>query len=332
MTTGNGGVGATLHAFFAEHLIVHKRVSPQTIASYRDTFRLLLEFARNKIGKEPSALQITDLDAPMILTFLNHLEKERKNSPRSRNARLAAIRSFFRLVALREPSHVDIATRVLSIPLKRTDHRLVGYLTRPEIDAILAAPNRTRWQGRRDHALLLTLYNAGARVSEIKGVKWPQIRVGTTTSLHLEGKGRKERVVPLWKSTAKVLAAWRREADGATRIAFPNARGAELSRDGVDHILKRAVAAAAPACPSLLAKRISPHVIRHTTAMHLLQSGVDMATIALWLGHESLETTHCYVEADLALKEQALEKLAPAGLKPGRYKPNDAVLAFLASL
>ena len=324
-------IGPAVYTFFAEHLTTHKRASPETIDSYRDTFRLLLTYARERTGTEPSALRVVDLDAPFILAFLDYLEKERNNSVRSRNARLAAIRSFFRVVALREPGHLDVVTRVLAIPVKRTDRRLIGALTRPEIEAIIAAPDRSTWGGRRDHALLLTLYNSGARVSEITGARPVQIQFGSRTALKLEGKGRKEREVPLVTKTAKVLKAWLGEIGEASPVLFPSARGAMLSRDGVDYILRQAVARATEACPALAGKRVSPHVIRHTTAMHLLQSGVDIAVIALWLGHESIETTHIYVEADLATKERALEKLAPAGAKVGRFKP-DALMAFLASL
>jgi site-specific recombinase XerD len=329
-----GLIGPHLQAFFAEHLLVHKHASPQTIACYRDTFRLLLRFMREKTGTEPSALPLAALNADAVLAFLDHIERDRGCSVRSRNNRLAAIRSFFRVVALRVPDRLEQVTRVMAIPIKRGDKRLIHYLTRDDVKALLAAPNRTVWTGRRDHALLLTLYNTGARVSEIIGLRREHVRLDAAGAhVELHGKGRKERVVPLWTETAQVLRAWFRElGDHGGGVAFPGARGRALSRDGVDHLLRQAVATAAMACPSLAAKKVSPHVLRHSTAMHLFQAGVDMAVIALWLGHESLETTHVYVEADLATKERALEKLAPMPGMPARYRPDDKLLAFLAAL
>lgn len=328
-------VGPHLQAFFAEHLVAHKRASPQTIACYRDTFRLLLRFMRDRTGIEPAALPLAALDADAVLAFLDHIEHGRGCSVRSRNNRLAAIRSFFRLVALRVPDRLGQITRVMATPVKRCDKRLVGYLTREEIKALLAAPNRTAWSGRRDHALLLTLYNSGARVSEITAMRREQAHLDPACGPHLElhGKGRKQRVVPLWPETAQVLQAWFRElGDTGGGAAFPSARGRALSRDGVDYLLRQAVVTASAACPSLAAKKVSPHVLRHSTAMHLFQAGVDMAVIALWLGHESLETTHVYVEADLATKEQALDKLAPMPGTPTRYQADDKLLAFLTAL
>lgn len=322
-----------LQAFFTEHLIAHRLASPQTVDGYRDTFRLLLEFIRRTKGKAPSALCVNDLDAPAILEFLDYLEKDRRNGIRSRNLRLAAIRAFFRLVALRDPASVNFATRVLAIPVKRSDRRLVGYLTRPEIDAVLAAPDRTQWAGQRDYALLLTMYNSGARVSEAASLQRQHIQLGSTSFLEIHGKGRKERKVPIWPRTARTLQAWLNSGDASPEsAAFPNARGGRLSRDGVNYILQAAVRTATTTCPSLSGKRVSPHVIRHTTAMHLLQSGVDIAVIALWLGHESIETTHGYLEADLQLKEKALQKLAPAGQAAPRFQADDPLLAFLKTL
>ena len=330
-----GLIGPHLQAFFAEHLLAHKRASPQTIACYRDTFRLLLRFMRQRTDAEPAALLLAALDADAVLAFLDHLERDRGCSARSRNIRLAAIRSFFRLVALRVPDSLGQVTRVMAIPVKRCDKKLVGYLSRDEVKALLAAPDRSAWSGRRDHALLLTLYNSGARVSEIIALRREQVRLDAATGAHLElhGKGRKDRVVPLWAETARVLRAWFRErGDQDGDVAFPSARGRVLSRDGVDHLLRRAVASAVAACPSLTAKKVSPHVLRHSTAMHLFQAGVDLAVVALWLGHESLETTHIYIEADLATKERALGKLAPMPSVPARYRADDKLLAFLAAL
>ncbi len=322
-----------VQAFFAEYLCQQRRLSPQTIISCRDTFRLLLTFLRDQTGVEPSAVRIADIDAPVVLRFLNYLEQDRGNSVRSRNIRLSAIRSFFRLVSLRDPDSLGIVTRVLAIPNKREDQKLIGYLTRPEIQALVVAPDQSKWVGRRDHALLLTLYNSGARVSEITMLKRDQVSFDDRTFLQLCGKGRKERTIPLWAETVQVLRAWFQELGEHTpNIAFPSVRGKSLSRDGVDYLLKRAVQRAVVDCPSLTTKKISPHIIRHTTAMHLLQAGVDIATIALWLGHESIETTHVYLQADLAMKEEALGKLDPIEGGWQRFQADDPLLAFLASL
>jgi integrase/recombinase XerD len=322
-----------LQAFFADYLCRQKRLSPQTIASCRDTFRLLLTFLKDQSGINPSALRIADMEAPAILSFLDYLEHQRGNSVRSRNIRLSAVRSFFRLVALRDPDSIGIATQVLAIPIKRGDKKLIGYLTRPEIHALLAAPDRSQWSGRRDHALLLSLYNSGARVSEMIALKRDEVSFGASTFVQLTGKGRKERTIPLWPETAQVLKAWFRElGEQTTPMAFPNARGNPLSRHGVDYLLTKAVQCATDSCPSLATKMISPHVVRHTTAMHLLQAGVDIATIALWLGHESIETTHMYLEADLAMKEKALGKLDPVESEWKRFQANDPLLEFLAAL
>src|SRR5271165_3928493 len=264
-------VGPLLQSFFMEHLCNHKRLSPQTVKSYRDTFRLLLQYLQANMAKKPSALSIADLDAPVILSFLQSLEQQRHNQAQSRNVRLTAIRSFFRLVALRDPASVGVATRVLAIPLKRTNQRLVGYLTRSEIDAILAANNLSEWSGRRDHVLLLTLYNTGARVSEITSLDQTQFSFGTKSFVQFNGKGRKERSVPLWPTTGKALKAWFSELSGRSpSVAFPNSRGSSLTRDGVNYILQQAQRAVA-SCPSLSSKHVCPHLLRHTCAFHLLQ-------------------------------------------------------------
>jgi len=333
MKQDSNQIGPLLQNFFVEYLCNQKRVSPQTIASYRDTFRLLLEFIRDKHRIEPAAVSIKNLDVEVILSFLDHLEQSRHNSIRSRNLRLAAIRSFFRLVALRDPAQVSHAARVLAIPVKRTDRRLIKAITREEMEAILSAPDLSQWSGRRDHALLLTLYNSGARVSEITALEQSQFCFGAQSFLRFQGKGRKERAVPLWTKTARALQTWFRELSGReTNLAFVSARGRKLTRNGVDYILQQAVEQAVNECPSLRDKKITPHVVRHTTATHLLQSGVDISVIALWLGHESIETTHIYLEADLTTKERALNKLAPAGAEVPRFKAKDEVLAFLAAL
>lgn len=325
--------GSLIQYFFSEHLREHRAASPNTMDAYRDTFRLLLNYVHGQRGITPSSIQLKDLDGPMILDFLDYLEQAKGSTVCSRNARLAAIRSFFRYAILKDPECISVATRVLAIPVKRTQRKLVGYLTRPEMQAILDAPDRSTWSGRRDHALLLAFYNTGARLSEMTSLKRSQVVIGATSFVHLHGKGRKDREVPLWASTARVLRTWFQECAGiADDVAFPNARGGQLSSDGVSYILRQSVKVACPNCASLTRKRITPHLLRHTTAMHLLQSGVDISVIALWLGHESIETTHMYMEADMAIKEKALERLIPAGGDSRRFKPDDALLAFLASL
>jgi len=334
MTLATPLVGPLLQRFLTEHLPQHKHASPQTILSYRDTFRLLLCFLRQQHNIAPTKLRVADLDVPVILAFLESLEQQRQNCVRSRNTRLAAIRSFFRWVALCEPGSVGQATRVLTIPNKRAERVVIRALTRTEIDALLAVPDRRHWQGRRDYALLLTLYNSGARVSELVSLHRSQVHFGVTTFLHLTGKGRKERTVPLWPKTAQTLRTWFQELEHHAQgpLAFPSVRNTMLSRDAVEYCLRQAAARAAPQCRSLSQKRVSPHTIRHTTAMHLLQAGVNLAVIALWLGHESVETTHIYVEADLTMKEQALQKLAPHDATMPRFKVEDPLLEFLASL
>lgn len=333
MSTEFCSIGPLVQAFFAEHLSQHKAASPRTVSSYRDTFRLLLRFVKDSTGISPSALCIDHLDAPVILRFLDYLEHDRKNTVRSRNARLAAIRSFFRFVELREPTALAVATRVLAIPSKRTERRLVGYLTLTEIDALLAAPDPATRSGRRDRALLLTMYNTGARVSEIAGLRQCDVTLDTNLHVHLQGKGRKHRAVPIWPRTARTLRLWFKEIGAAPdEPAFPNARAGHLSRHGVAFIVHKAFESARVACTSLEHKHVHPHLVRHTTAMHLLQSGVDPVVIALWLGHESLETTHIYVEADLQMKRDALEKLAPAGRSARPFKPSDSLMTFLERL
>jgi len=312
MTLSNSCLAPHVQAFFTHHLCQHKQASPQTIASYRDTFRLFLTFVKDTTGREPAALQVSDLDAPLVLQFLDYLEQQRGNTVRSRNLRLAALRTFVRFLALRAPESLALVMRVLAIPIKRADKKLMGALTRAEVEALLAAPDRSCWVGRRDHALLLTLYNSGARVSEVTTLQRHQVCFGPPTFLQLTGKGRKERTVPLWPHTSRTLQAWFAElGEEGGRTAFPNTRGHPLSRDGVAHLLQRAIHKAVTVCPSLRTKKVTPHVLRHTTALHLLQAGVDITVIALWLGHESIETTQGYLEIDLAHKEQALQKLAP---------------------
>lgn len=318
--------------FFTQRLVSQANASARTVITYRDTFRLLLRYAE-AAGKPPAALTLTDLDAPFILGFLDHLEKERGNSVRTRNVRLAAIRSFVNYAALCDPSSLPTIQRVLAIPKKRYDQPLLGFLSREEMEAILAAPDRSSWSGHRDHAMLATLYNTGARVSEIAAVRIVDARLDRQLSLRIQGKGRKERTIPLWKTTARSLKEWlkRLKLDPEGPL-FPNRDGTPLSRFGVRKRLRAAVEAAATQCPALKDRRISPHTLRHTTAMHLLQSGVDFSLIALWLGHESPTTTHLYVAADLTMKMQALKKLEAPSTRRPQFRATDKLLAFLDGL
>ena len=322
-----------LEAFFTQRLMRQRHASPHTLASYRDTFRLLLQFARHRLGTPPSGLTLADLDAPLIGAFLDHLETARGNGSRSRNLRLTAVRSFFRYAAYEHPAHAGQIQRVLAIPNKRQAHPLVGFLTRPEIAAPLAAPDPRTWGGRRDAAFLLLAMQTGLRLSELTSLRRADLTLGTGAHVRCTGKGRKERCTPLAKPTVTALRAWLREpARGSADLLFPNARGGRLSADGVQYLVAKHAAAARQRCPSLRPKRVSPHVLRHTSAMELLQAGVDRAVIALWLGHESVETTQIYLDANLALKEEALSKTTPLSGKGGRYHADDHLLQFLKGL
>ena len=323
----------TLQAFFTDRLIRQRQASPQTIAAYRDTLRLLLAFAADRTGNAPSRLDLGDLDAPLVGAFLDHLEHDRGNGVRTRNARLAAIRSLFRYAALRHPEHAESIGRVLAIPPKRFAHSLVTFLTDQEVEALLAAADRSTWTGRRDHALLLVAVQTGLRVSELIGLRCADIHLGSGAHVSCRGKGRKERITPLTRATVAVLRVWLAERAGdTTDPLFPTSTGIPLSRDAVERRITKYAAAAAAACPSLRTKRISPHVLRHTAAMRLLGAGVDTSVIALWLGHEHVNTTQIYLHADLAIKERAIARTAPPDAKPGRYRPSDTLLAFLDGL
>lgn len=329
----NSSFTGLVEAFFTDRLMRQRQVSPNTIASYRDSFCLLFKFAKQRLNKEPSSLSIEDLEAPFIGSFLNHIEKDRGNCARSRNVRLAAIHSFFKYVALQDPGHSALIQRVLAIPTKRYERRPIDFLTKPEIEALLAAPDLSTWNGRRDRALLLLAIQTGLRVSELIGLTCNDIVLGSGAHVRCKGKGRKDRCTPLRKELVVALRKWLQERSGQPDDPlFPNARGGVLSRDGVEYLLAKHVAVARQKCPSLQKKRISPHVLRHTAAMELLQHGVDRSVIALWLGHESLETIQVYVQANLAMKEKALAKTTPINVKPGRYQPDDQLLAFLKSL
>jgi site-specific recombinase XerD len=322
-----------LQGFFCQRLIQQRNVSHQTVCSYRDTFRLLLRFSEQQLGKSAADLQLVDINAALVLAFLDHLELQRHNCIRSRNARLAAIRSFLHYAVLQEPASLAGIQQVLAIPLKRFDRPIVGHLTPVEMQAILDAPDKMTWSGQRDYILLATLYNSGARVSEIITLRRIDFESTRDQAIHLHGKGRKERVVPLWKRTVRSLKKWLGQiGPEPQQPLFPNRFGQMLSRSGVESRLRMAVTSAIERCPSLKNKTISPHVIRHTTAMHLLQSGVDLSVIALWLGHENITTTHQYLEADLRMKEKALAKLQPPDAHPSRYKPSRDVLSFLDGL
>ena len=322
-----------LQAFFTDRLIRQRHASPQTVAAYRDTWRLLLAYASERAGKQPAQMDIADLDAPLIGDFLGHLEHDRGNSPRTRNARLAAIHSMFGYAALRHPEHAQLITRVLAIPPKRFDKALVTWLTEPELDALLAAPDKATWAGRRDHAMILLAAQTGLRISELTGLTCGDVHLGTGPHVSCHGKGRKQRITPLAKATVTVLRAWLAERAGQPgQPLFPNRSGGRLSRDAVEKRLAQHVAAATADSPSLKTKNVTAHTLRHTAAMRLLHAGVDTSVIALWLGHEQAETTQIYLHADLALKEKALARTTPPHTRPGRYQPQDQLLAFLEAL
>jgi integrase/recombinase XerD len=319
--------------FFVRRLVAQRGASARTVEAYRDAFELLLGFAEQRTGKPPSALSLADLDAPLVLDFLDHLETERRNTARTRNARLAAIHSFMRYAALRDPASLPVTARVLAIPAKRFDKPVLGYLSREQVTAILAAPDQRTWSGRRDAALLATGYNTGARVSELTALRVRDVLLDRQTAVHLHGKGRKQRVIPLWKTTAAQLRAWLDQISSEPAApVFPSRAGNPLTRSGIRDRLDRAVTAAGQHCPSLRGQHVTPHTLRHSTAMHLLQSGTDLAVIALWLGHESPATTHQYLEADLAAKEAVLRRLTDPGPAPARFQPGDQLLAFLQGL
>jgi site-specific recombinase XerD len=326
-------LAALLQRFFTQRLMQQRQASPHTISSYRDSFRQFLKFVQQKLRKPPSRLTFEEIDAPLIVAFLDELEKHQGLSVRSRNLRLTAIHSFFRFAAFEAPAHSAQIQRVLAIPSKRFTRTLVQFLTRPEVDALLAAPDQFTWSGRRDHAFLLVAVQTGLRLSEMTGLKREDLIVGAGAHLRVVGKGRKERCTPLAQSTLAVLKAWLREPQrGDGDVLFPSAKGERLSVHGVQYLLTKHRMAACKVCPSLKEKRVTVHRLRHTMAMDLLQAGVDRSVIALWLGHESVETTQIYLEATLAMKERALAKTLPPNGRPGRYQPGDQLLGFLNSL
>jgi integrase/recombinase XerD len=325
---------ALLQGFFVDRLVHQRLASPHTVAAYRDTFRLLLRFATSRLHKPPSRLSIEDLDAPFIILFLDHLEKERGNCARSRNARLTAIHSFFQYVALAEPAHALFCQRVLAIPSKRFERGPVEFLLPKEIDTLLAAPDLTTWIGRRDRALLLLAVQTGLRVSELTALRREDVVLGKGPHVRCQGKGRKARCTPLRRDVARVLDAWLREQPGTDpqQPIFPSSRQGSLSRDAVERLVAKHVESARRPCPSLSKKNVTPHTLRHSAAMDLLRCGVDRSVIALWLGHESMETTQIYLHADMSLKEQALARTQKSRAVPTRYRPPDDILAFLEAL
>jgi site-specific recombinase XerD len=324
---------ALLQRFFTQRLMQQKRVSAHTIRSYRDTFRLLLHFARKRFRTSPDRLAFEKIDAPFISAFLTEIEKTRGVGPRTRNLRLTAIRSFFRFAAYEMPTHGAQIQRVLAMPTKRFDRRLIDFLTRPEVDALLNAPDKSTRNGRRDHTLLLTTLQTGLRLSEVTGLTRRDVTLGTGAHVEVLGKGRKQRAIPLCKPVAAVLKAWLDETSAAEDgIVFPSARGGRLSADAVERLLKKHLATASEGCASLKKKHITFHCLRHTTAMDLLDAGVEQSVIALWLGHESIETTQVYLDADLALKEKILARTIPFNSKPGKFRPDGRLLTFLNQL
>jgi integrase/recombinase XerD len=326
-------LAAHLQRFFTERLGTQLKASPNTIISYRDTFRLLLKYASAQLKKSPTHLKLADVDAELVGTFLANIESTRGNGARSRNTRLSAIRSFFKYVAVNEPELLHHCQRVLAMPAKRHEKRIIDYLTREEIEAVIAAPDLSTWHGRRDRALLVLTLQTGLRVSEAISLSCGDIILGAGAHVRCMGKGRKERATPIRKDSAKVLRNWLAEREGAEiDPLFISNRDAGLSRDAVERIVRTHVGTAAKTCPSLKKKRVTPHVLRHSAAMQLLQNGVDRTVIALWLGHESVETTQMYIHADMQIKEKAMARTRPVKTPHGRYRPDDTLLAYLEAL
>ena len=326
-------LAALLERFFTQRLMQQRQASPHTISSYGETFRQFLTFTEQRLHKAPSRLNFQEIDTPLIMAFLDHLEKNQGVSARSRNLRLTAIHSFFRFAAFEAPAYSAQIQRVLAIPCKRFTRTLVPFLTRAEVDALLAAPDLGTWSGRRDHNFMLLAVQTGLRLSEITGLKREDIILGAGAHVRVIGKGRKERCTPIARSTLKVLKGWLREPQrGDGHVLFPNFKGERLSVHGVQYLLNKHRATASAVCLSLKRKRVTVHRLRHTMAMDLLQAGVDRSVIALWLGHERLETTQVYLEATLAMKEKALAKVTPQNGRRGRYKPGDKLLTFLNGL
>ena len=323
----------TLQKFFTDRLLLQRQASPATIAAYRDTYRMLLGFISNRRKLAPATLDFADLDAPTIAAFLTHLETERHNSTRSRNARLAAIHSLFRFAALQHPEHADLIARVLAIPQKRFERTILTFLTKEEIEAILAVPDRDTWIGRRDHALLTLAVQTGLRVAELTSLRRQDLTLTTGPHVRCRGKGRKQRATPLTAGTVTTLREWMKAHNAQPDSPlFPTRHGTPLSTDAVERLVKKYATAAATRCPSLATRRVTPHTLRHSAAMFLREAGVDISVIALWLGHESITSTQIYMHADLAVKQRALDRTIPARIAPNRYHPSDSLLTYLNSL
>lgn len=326
-------IAPTLQSFFTDRLTTQRRVSARTIASYRDSLKLLLGFVKQRTGKAPSALDWDDLDTETISAFLEHLETERHNTPRTRNLRLTAIRSLFTYAALRHPEHAALIQQVLAIPAKRFDKRLVSFLTATEIDALLGAPDRTRWEGRRDRALLLVATQTGLRLSELIDLDCGDVSLGAGANLRCLGKGRKHRAVPLTSTTQAVLRVWLTERAGQPdQPLFPTRTGRRLSSDAVQRLVREHAATAGRRCPSIRADALHPHVLRHSCAMSLLRAGVDTAVIALWLGHADTHSTNAYLHANMAIKQAAIDRTRPPDVSPGTYQPEPDILTWLTAL
>ncbi len=322
-----------LQGFFTDRLLQQRNASPQTIAAYRDTFRLFFEYVEKQHKKSASQFTLNDLTSSLVLDFLQYLECKRKNSTRSRNSRLTALHSFSRYVMLRCPPAANNAHQILSIPMKRFEKPLLGFVSREEVRTLLTAPDANSWAGQRDRIMLAILYNTGARVSEMLGINVADIEIGACSSVRLHGKGRKQRMVPLWKETATLVRQWiQKQGLKPDQILLPNRQGRRMTRSNVTERLALAVSTASVVCPSLKGRHITPHTLRHSTAMHMLQSGVDITVIALWLGHASPVTTHGYVEADLAMKQRALNAVSPPRIGKSRYRASDSLLNFLKNL
>eukprot|EP01037_Dinobryon_pediforme_P018310 gene18311-18573_t len=323
---------ALIQRFFTERLCVQMEASQHTVSGYRDTFRLLLKYAGARSGKPPVKLTVEDIDADLVADFLVHTETARGNSARSRNTRLAAIRSFYRYVAMTDPTLLLHCQRVLAMPNKRYVKRTVTFLDAEEMTALLAAPDRTTWAGRRDHTLLLLALQTGLRASELVSLRCGDVVLGKGAHIRCVGKGRKERATPLRRETAKLLAAWIGGDKDESKPLFPSIRGDQLSRDALEHLVRKHCLTASRTCPSIGTRRVTPHTLRHSTAMDLLHHGVDPAVIALWLGHENVETTQIYIHADMRMKEKALARVAAPSTPSGRFRPDDQLLAFLERL
>jgi integrase/recombinase XerD len=326
-------LGPVLQSYFCDYLINQRRLSACTVSAYRDTFKLLLTFLDTKLGVKADDLRVQSIDADSVLAFLDDLERERRNCARSRNARLAAIRSFFRFAVAFDPLLLPVAQRILAIPSKRFERRVIGYLQPSQIQALLDAPDLSTRAGLRDRVLLTLMYNTGARVSEVASLKVSDLRLDTGGAIHLRGKGRKERTVPLWRDSVRLIRGWLKKTTSTPDAPLlPNSRGGHMTRSGIEHRLTVVLERAAKKDPALSKVQLSPHTIRHTTAMHLLQSGVDLSVIAMWLGHESIGTTHQYLDADLETKKRALDRLhSPTLRRPGR-KAQPKLVAFLRRL